>query len=285
MRLFSKILLFILSMIITAGETQSFAVLNHSQKEISASLFQSYDYSARQMEPALGRFTTMDPMCESYYDWSPYAYCLGNPIRFVDPEGKQPKKAITYNDLKWWQKGLYKFIEFNEQRGKMLNENMGRENTTINENVTTGLEALTNDILIITGHFEATRGLGVPKAASSADDVARGTRGLSKMGTAVKTTAKATEEFISVYHKGVLKNGMVSSSRSLSVGTEKAAVEALQRPGQVWEFKIPASTLEKWRLDGYAEKMRDLDAVTGVVNDELRFSPILAPELNKYIVK
>jgi RHS repeat-associated protein len=46
-----------------------------------------YDYSARQMEPALGRFTTMDPMCEKYYDWSPYAYVSNNPIIKIDPDG------------------------------------------------------------------------------------------------------------------------------------------------------------------------------------------------------
>jgi RHS repeat-associated protein len=46
-----------------------------------------YDYSARQMEPALGRFTTMDPMCEKYYDWSPYAYVANNPIIKIDPDG------------------------------------------------------------------------------------------------------------------------------------------------------------------------------------------------------
>jgi uncharacterized protein RhaS with RHS repeats len=47
-----------------------------------------YDYSARQMEPALGRFTTMDPMCEKYYDWSPYAYVVNNPINAIDPDAK-----------------------------------------------------------------------------------------------------------------------------------------------------------------------------------------------------
>jgi RHS repeat-associated protein len=46
-----------------------------------------YDYSARQMEPALGRFTTMDPMCEKYYEWSPYAYAGNNPMKYVDPTG------------------------------------------------------------------------------------------------------------------------------------------------------------------------------------------------------
>ena len=37
--------------------------------------------------PAIGRFTTMDPLCEKYYSVSPYAYCNNNPMNLVDPEG------------------------------------------------------------------------------------------------------------------------------------------------------------------------------------------------------
>lgn len=48
-----------------------------------------YDFTARYYNPSLMRFTTMDPMAEKYYDVSPYAYCNNNPIRFVDPDGKQ----------------------------------------------------------------------------------------------------------------------------------------------------------------------------------------------------
>ena len=47
-----------------------------------------YDYSARQMDATLGRFTTIDPLSEKYYSVSPYAYCLNNPIKFIDPTGK-----------------------------------------------------------------------------------------------------------------------------------------------------------------------------------------------------
>ena len=47
-----------------------------------------YDYGARHYDPVLCRFTTMDPLCEKYYDTSPYAYCLNNPVNAVDPDGK-----------------------------------------------------------------------------------------------------------------------------------------------------------------------------------------------------
>jgi len=47
-----------------------------------------YDYSARFMEPGVGRFTTVDPLAEKYYSISPYVYCAGNPIKFTDPDGR-----------------------------------------------------------------------------------------------------------------------------------------------------------------------------------------------------
>jgi len=31
---------------------------------------------------------SVDPLCEKYYWISPYAYCLNNPVRFVDPDGR-----------------------------------------------------------------------------------------------------------------------------------------------------------------------------------------------------
>ena len=52
-----------------------------------------YDYSARQYDAAIGQFTSMDPLCEKYYHISPYAYCAGNPVKYVDPDGEEPTLA------------------------------------------------------------------------------------------------------------------------------------------------------------------------------------------------
>ncbi len=46
-----------------------------------------YDYSARIYSPELTRFLTMDPLAEKYYSTSPYAYCLNNPVKYIDPTG------------------------------------------------------------------------------------------------------------------------------------------------------------------------------------------------------
>ena len=47
-----------------------------------------YDYSARYYESAVGRFTSVDPLAEKYYSWSPYSYVGNNPIKLIDPDGK-----------------------------------------------------------------------------------------------------------------------------------------------------------------------------------------------------
>ena len=46
-----------------------------------------YDYEARQLAMDVPRFTTVDPMAENYFSWSPYVYVGNNPMRFIDPTG------------------------------------------------------------------------------------------------------------------------------------------------------------------------------------------------------
>ena len=50
-----------------------------------------YDSKARWYYPAICRTTTMDPLCEKYYNISPYAWCGNNPIMYVDPDGRKWK--------------------------------------------------------------------------------------------------------------------------------------------------------------------------------------------------
>ena len=47
-----------------------------------------YDFEARQQDPLIGgRFTSVDPMAGDYNWLSPYAYCGGDPINYIDPTG------------------------------------------------------------------------------------------------------------------------------------------------------------------------------------------------------
>ncbi|MBO8476394.1 MAG: hypothetical protein IAB88_05315 [Bacteroidetes bacterium] len=56
-----------------------------------------YDNSARTLESVMQRFTSMDPLCEKYPSISPYAYCMGNPVNAIDPDGKEVINGIDEN--------------------------------------------------------------------------------------------------------------------------------------------------------------------------------------------
>ena len=67
-------------------------------------------YGARFYDPLLPTWDRIDPMCEKYYHLSPYAYCLDNPVKFLDRDGFDPGDffytmdeaamdfGLTYND-------------------------------------------------------------------------------------------------------------------------------------------------------------------------------------------
>jgi RHS repeat-associated protein len=50
----------------------------------------TYDQGARQFGAVIPVTDTMDPMAEKYYNTSPYVQCLNNPVRYVDPDGRDP---------------------------------------------------------------------------------------------------------------------------------------------------------------------------------------------------
>ena len=59
-----------------------------------------YDFGARWYDVAgVPMWTSVDPLAEKYYNVSPYAYCLNNPIRLIDPDGMAPGDRFKYPTL------------------------------------------------------------------------------------------------------------------------------------------------------------------------------------------
>ena len=56
-----------------------------------------YDSEARWYDSLLGRTSTMDPLAEKYYSLSPYLWCAGNPLKFIDPSGKETLDFLEPN--------------------------------------------------------------------------------------------------------------------------------------------------------------------------------------------
>ena len=47
-----------------------------------------YDFGARMFDVAgVPMWTSVDPLCEKYYNVSPYVYCAGNPVSYIDEHG------------------------------------------------------------------------------------------------------------------------------------------------------------------------------------------------------
>ena len=52
-----------------------------------------YDYGERSYDAALDRWDRIDKLCEQYFHISPYVYCGGNPMLFIDKDGRKIEYA------------------------------------------------------------------------------------------------------------------------------------------------------------------------------------------------
>ena len=71
-----------------------------SGKELqNISDYEIYDFGARRYFPKYAIWSSVDPLSETYYPITPYAYCANNPIRYIDPDGN---KLVSANGTVLW---------------------------------------------------------------------------------------------------------------------------------------------------------------------------------------
>jgi RHS repeat-associated protein len=57
-----------------------------------------YYFGARYYNPRMGLWLGVDPLVDKYPGVSPYSYCLGNPVKMVDRDGRAPDDVV--DDMK-----------------------------------------------------------------------------------------------------------------------------------------------------------------------------------------
>ena len=71
----------------TASATFSNPYLYGGKECVRRDGLREYIYGARMSVPSVTRFGSMDKHAENYPSFSPYAFCMCNPINFMDPSG------------------------------------------------------------------------------------------------------------------------------------------------------------------------------------------------------
>ena len=59
-----------------------------------------YYYGARYLDPTGAMWLSVDPMWEKNIDANPYNYCHGNPVKLIDPDGRDDYK-IDFGKIDW----------------------------------------------------------------------------------------------------------------------------------------------------------------------------------------
>jgi RHS repeat-associated protein len=132
-----------------------------------------YYSNFRNYYPAITRTTTMDPLAEKYYSISPYAWTGNNPIRYIDPDGRDHYRyddktgefhLMETNDEQYDQVCHYKEVKNKETGEKeyVLKTNRKGEAKTRIDNIekgilNDGINFMRNDnVIAIGGEGQAT---------------------------------------------------------------------------------------------------------------------------------
>ncbi|MEL4308793.1 RHS repeat domain-containing protein, partial [Joostella sp. CR20] len=107
----------------------------YNGKEYDESLdINTYDFGARNYDPALGRWMNIDPLSEEFMEWSPYNAMMDNPLKFVDPDGMAPFDWFKNQEGKvvWFDNTSESFTSENGDQWENIGANLAEAEESLN---------------------------------------------------------------------------------------------------------------------------------------------------------
>jgi RHS repeat-associated protein len=100
-------------------------------------------YGARMYDAQLGKWSTTDPMSESYFSFSPYNYVRNNPLLRIDPTGQWDITVHAYKDRSKYGYGVAVVTDCNGKEVYRFNVRVegaaGHNRKTVNADTPTGV--------------------------------------------------------------------------------------------------------------------------------------------------
>ncbi|RFS19410.1 RHS repeat-associated core domain-containing protein [Chitinophaga silvatica] len=113
-----------------------------------------YDFGARFYDQQIGRWHNLDPMADKYFKLSPFSYTANNPLKFVDPNGKEIVPIGTAEDIKRINAALAIVQLTNPEIYKALNDVTDRFELSIKDLVNTEkISSSANEKRVMLGQF------------------------------------------------------------------------------------------------------------------------------------
>jgi hypothetical protein len=189
-------------------------------------ILSQFGFAGRYYDARIGRFLQVDPSAKNYPDLSSYAYCANNPLRNVDPDGKDMKDivngavvAIASN-----VNPTYDAPSVNSYSGDKGDYAIGRIVGDVLSMVIGGGEMVSGGVGAGTGVVMSGSGIGalagVPLAAASAGVAAHGTMTTVVAATNLVTDLKVVNENTNPYKGSVDKSVTVVDKNGNAIKVE-----------------------------------------------------------------